>query len=268
MAIIPHKNFVRDAVEVEVQDPQRAYIGMSGIGHPCARKVWYDFRHCYIPIRSARQMRIFERGDIEEDRVVRDLTEAGMDVHSRQYPLVDQTGHIRGHIDGVVVNVPGAEKTEHLLEVKTMNNARFKDYLKKGLKQTSFAYYVQMNQYMGYLNLKRCLFVVTNKDNEERDYQRYEFDRENFDDYRRVAFSILTAEVPPPRIGEPFFLECKLCDAKEICHKGVAFNKHCRNCQKSSIEWHGKWTCDLKECELDHEAQKAACDEYDPIDNV
>lgn len=269
MAIIPNQNRVQSAVENDsILDPQREYIGLSGIGHPCQRKIWYDFRHCYTPIRTSRELRIFERGDIEEPRVIRDLQAAGMEISSEQFPLVDNSGHIRGHIDGIVTKVPGAEKTPHLLEIKTMNQSRYNDYIKKGIKQSAFGYYVQMNQYMGYLHLTRCLFVVTNKNNEERNYQRYEFDKENFEEFKRIAFGVLTSENPPPRIGESFYLECKLCNAKNICHKGEPFQKSCRNCYYAAIEMNGAWACDKTGNTLSLEDQKVGCSEYCPLENV
>lgn len=269
MALIPKQNLLKDTLETGlIYQDHRPYIGMSGLGGKCQRKIWYDFRWAYNRFISKRLARIFERGDLEEIRITNDLTKAGMVVTDDQKEIVDATGHIRGHIDGLVEGIPGAEKTVHLLEIKTMNNKRYNDYIKNGIKKTNFTYYVQMNMYMGYLGLKRCLFTVTNKDNEARDYQRYEFEPAVFEEYNGIGFSILTSETPPNKIGDKIWHECKMCDAREICHKGETIKKTCRSCKYVNLEMEGIWSCSLqKDKTLSDMEQRNACGKYE-LDGV
>lgn len=244
----------------------RSYIGASGLGSKCKRRVWLDFRWIYESFIEYRLARIFAHGDYEEIQVIADLESIGIEVVQRQTGLVDATGHIRGHVDGVVTNVPGSRKTRHLLEVKTMNDKRFNDYLKNGIKATNPVYWVQINMYMGWMGLERCLFIVTNKNNEERNYQRYDFDKNTFDAYLAIGLEILTAEEIPAKIGNHTYYECKFCDAYNFCHKGMPAKKTCRTCEHVNIEMKGLWTCGKHDNhELTLQEQLSACDEYKSI---
>ncbi len=267
MALIPKQDLLHDAIESGmVKQGFREYIGISGLSGPCSRKIWYDFHWAYdrdIPTRLAR---IFERGDMEEPRVIKDLLAIGMEVADTltdQVEVVDKTGHIKGHPDGVVLRVPGAEKTTHLLEIKTMNRKRYNDYVKKGLKITNPAYWGQVHTYMGELKLTRCLFVVTNKDNEERHYERIKYDKQTHDDCMSRGFNILTSEFAPKKIGEATWFTCKFCDAKPICHKGADVNRNCRTCKQFNIEEKGKFSCELYGHWLNKHEQEKGCDSWE-----
>jgi hypothetical protein len=210
-----------------------------------------------------RLARIFERGDLEEARVIADLKGKGIPTSSQQREIVDDTGHIRGHIDGCVTEVPGAEKTIHLLEVKTMNASRYKQYKKNGLARNFRAYWAQIHLYMGYLKISRCLYVVTNKDNEERSYDRIHFDEDTFKDYKRVGMDIVTSSAAPPRIGDPHWLTCKTCSALDICHKGASASRSCRTCRNVEMQLGGKWFCKKIKIELTTNDQVVNCSDYE-----
>jgi hypothetical protein len=210
--------------------------------------------------------RIFERGDMEEARVVRDLQAAGIntwDTLDFQKELVDSTGHIKGHPDGGCNEVPGAEKTNHALEIKTMNNKRYKDYVNKGLKETNPSYWGQAHVYMGEMGLSRMLFCVTNKDNEERHYERIHYDPQVHKDCMSRGFDILTSEQPPKKIGEATWFECKMCDARGICHKGEDISRNCRTCKYFDIEMEGQFSCSFHKRGLGVEKQRQGCDNYE-----
>jgi len=267
MALIPKQNLLHDAIEGGMVKQQfREYIGISGLGYPCSRKIWYDFHWAYdrnIPKRIAR---IFERGDLEEPRVVRDLAAVGIDVKNvlkQQLEVVDSTGHIKGHPDGMAIKIPGAEKTMHLLEIKTMNKKLFALYVKNGLRVSNPGYWGQIHTYMGELQLTRCLFIVTNKDNEERHYERIKYDQQTHDDCMSKGFNILTAEFAPKKIGEVTWFECKFCDAKPICHRGAKINRNCRTCKHVNIEEKGQWSCELYGHWLNREDQLLGCGDYE-----
>jgi hypothetical protein len=267
MALIPKTNILHDAIEGgPVAQEKREYIGMSGLNGPCARKIWYDFHWAYERTVTKRIRRLLERGDMEEPRVVRDLKEVGVNckhVLNNQIELIDKTGHIRGHPDGTAENVPTAEKTEHLLEIKTMNNRLFKLYIKQGLKISHPVNWGQVHTYMGEQKLTRCLFVVTNKDTEERCYERIHYDKQTHDDCMSLGFNILTSEFIPKKIGEVTWFECKFCDAKSICHKGEAISRNCRTCKNVNIEEEGKWSCELYGHWLNKEDQILGCGDYE-----
>ena len=266
MALIPKQDLLHETIEGGlVKQKFRTYIGMSSLGGPCSRKIWYDFHWSYDRMITKRIERLFERGDLEEARVVKDLKSVGVGVEralEHQMELVDDTGHIKGHPDGIATNVPGAEKTTHLLEIKTMNKKFFMLYKNKGLKLSNPGYWAQVHTYMGLLKLTRCLFCVTNKDNEERHYERVKFDEQTYKECMSRGFDILTSEFIPKKIGEVTWFECKFCSAKDICHKGAKINRNCRTCQHHNIENYGEWSCDLHLITLDKEEQMLGCPDY------
>lgn len=246
----------------DICQPQRPYLGMSGVGNDCARALWYNFRwasgkRCY----SKRVQRIFNRGDIEEERILRDLREVGVSIYmlrtdgtkffpkgirdEYQEEVAHFTGHSLGHIDGRAINIPGAEKTEHLCEFKTMKDSKFKDYKKNGF--TNFPEYdIQKELYMGYLGLTRCLYIVTNKDTEERSYERYHFDKLKFEWAKQRIIEVIGTDTPPSRINEnPDYYKCRFCNNRKVCFNLTPVTRNCRTCQNGNIHDEGKWQCGL-----------------------
>ena len=249
-----------------IEQEYRPYIGMSGIMGKCQRQIWYNFHWSCARLVSRRTQRLSDRGNLEEARVVKDLREAGVivtDCLEDQITLVDQTGHIGGHPDGKAENVPTAEKTPHLLEIKTMASKYYASFKRQGLAKSDPVYWGQIHTYCGERGLTRILFVVTNKDTEERTYMRYHYDPAVHNECMSIAFDILTSEQPPKKIGEATWFECKMCDSKRICHKGEPIRKSCRTCQFANIEMGGLWSCGLHDFILSDEAQHMACDKYE-----
>lgn len=238
-------NFIMEEDKILLE--HRNYLGYSGLGDPCARKTWYSFRWVKDIYITPKIQRLFDRGFIEEPRVCKDLIKKGCTITGDQQEVVGITGHSKGHTDGTIIGVPTAEKTPHLLEGKTMKNSKFTEYLKVGLKKFSSNYWQQIHSYMGHLKLTRCLYVVTNKDTEQRDYKRIPFDKDQFEQGETLAFSIITSEKPPERIpnASPTFYLCKFCDYSDICHENAPVKKSCRTCQHWDIENDGVFGCSL-----------------------
>lgn len=236
----------------------RSYLGMSQIGGPCDRYLWYYFRHAFKSTFTRKQMRIFERGDIEEERVVRDLKEIhGFDIESTQEEYKDLSGHFSGHSDGVVSHVEFTDDERVVLEVKSMNSKAFAALTKHGLQKSKPAYYGQIVLYMWYEGLERALYIVTNKDNEDR---KIFFVHSNDDKAQELvtrAVGIITSLSPPMKIGGPDWHECKWCDAYDICQFDAPINKTCRMCQYSLAIQKGEWHCTLH----DREATEV-CDNF------
>ena len=116
----------------------RTYLGVSIIGHPCARYLWLNFRWFSFELFSGRMYRLFRRGKREEETIVEDLRGAGIVI---EHVLDDQLtfdfgSHVIGHPDGFIKSgVPEAPKTEHVAEFKTHNSDSFNLLLKQGVKE-------------------------------------------------------------------------------------------------------------------------------------
>ena len=269
MVMLPKRNLIEDAIENGlILQEKRSYMGCSSLGGKCHRKIWLNFRWVYDAYIGKRTARIFERGELEEPRVIKDLRSVGIKIHSQQASFSDETGHIKGHIDGMASNVIGAEQTYHLLEVKTMNGKRFSKYKKLGLEKSDFTYWVQIHLYMGFAKLKRTLFIVTNKDTEERAYDRYRFDETVFKESVSKGHGILMTEYPPEKIGNKMYYDCKMCSAYNYCHGDVATNRNCRTCQFSELEMEGKWKCNFHNMGIDENRQNVGCPNYFKIEGL
>lgn len=253
MAIIPKTNELNNLMEKGLfLQAHRNHLGYSGIGDICARKTWYSFRWVKDIYIAPRIQRIFERGLLEEARIMKDLKDKGCMVTDTQLAIIGITGHAQGHIDGAVIGVPTAEKTLHLLEAKTMKNSKFNEYMKVGLQKFSSAYWQQIHSYMGHSKLERCLYVVTNKDTEERDYKRIHFDLDQFKEGEKLAFHIITSEKPPEKMpgASRTYFQCKFCNYINICHNEEKIKKSCRTCEFWDIEDKGEFSCSLKKEKL------------------
>ena len=255
---------------------------MSGNGHSCNRKQWYSFHWCNpAEEMSARQMRIFNRGDLEEARLIKDLKAIGMEVYrpgpdgehielfgtigEKQEEIIGFAGHAKGHTDGRVVGVLEAPKTPHLLEIKTANDRNFKKY-KDGVKVASPIYYAQMQRYMRGNGLRRALLAVTNKNDEARHYERVRYDSEFADRLVEKEQEIILSELPPHKEFAPTWYECKWCNARDICHGGESWEVNCRTCAHADMHSEGRWTCARhKDDELSIADQRVGCGEFKPL---
>jgi len=280
-------NRVKHAIDYKLlYSKPRPYLGMSGVGASCRRKLWYNFRWASGDGEiTPETQRIFERGDWEEMRVLRDLRNIGVEVYmmkdgAKVYPegireeyqeeVKHFTGHSLGHIDGRVINVPGAELTEHLLEIKTMKAEKFKDYIKNGFLNFP-EYEMQIQLYMGYLGLKRCLYIVCNKNTEERSYERYKFDEGIFEEGKNKILTIISTDDPLdlPRISDkPDYYLCSFCQHRQLCFGYRGPEKNCRTCVNVELHDDGIWKCseDKTATAIPVKIQRTGCaSQYDSI---
>lgn len=258
----------------EVVEPQRPYLGMSGLGHFCSRYLWYGFRFTYKSSKTKRIIRLLKRGHREEEVLIGYLREVGIEVTNAQAEMVAGFGHIKGHNDGVAKGMPEAKKNPHVLEIKAIADTYFKALQKKGsIKKYSYVYYAQATLYMHHLKMNRCLFIVVNKNTDEIYIERIEYDPGEAEDLLRKGESILMAQVPPerpPHASQTYF-ECKWCDAKDVCYGKKPMEKSCRSCTHVDLEHEGKWSCGLNPSEdqpiIPLEVQRVGCKHYQAVPN-
>jgi len=267
----------RNSVEnKQIEQVGRPYLGMSSIAKECARAQWYTWRWAYTSYIDPRVQRIFDRGDMEEERVITDLTNAGIkcyriDKNENMVPITGKigeeqeeyvhfTGHSLGHSDGRCIQLPEAPKTPHLLEIKTCNDKYFKNLVKLGVEEQFPVYFGQMQTYMRFTGLTRALLVATNKNDEARHYERVHFNKEKADILYNRILDILSAETPPPRISKtPDFFKCKFCNARKVCFGAEEHNKHCRTCTRAELHDAGVWKCGVTSTAIPVEVQRVGC---------
>ena len=206
---------------IESSRIERDHLGLSEIGHPCKRYLWY-VHHKYnrAPI-PGRVLRLFRTGDHVEFDVVTDFISAGYEIYDRQKELsfTYDDAVLRGHIDGIIRGLIESSKP-HLLEVKSSNDARFKKLLKVGYEEWDAKYKAQVHVYMLGMKLERALVVVENKNDSERYTERIRLKKSYAVKVLEDAFKSISSEVAPERMCPRVdWYEAKFCSFYKTCWK-------------------------------------------------
>jgi hypothetical protein len=175
-----------------------------------------------------RVMRIFDRGNLYEDRAREWLKRSGFVFSSQEHKFSDFDRRFRGHVDGVLV---GWEWTvaqnicpislPALWENKCLGAKNWKKLSTNKLKNYSPTYYAQVQIYMHYLRLPRCLFTAVNADTMEIYHELIEYDPMEAELYRSRVQQVIAA-TDEGRMMERIsndrnFYICKWCDFHEEC---------------------------------------------------
>lgn len=192
-------------------------LPMSLIGDPCLRKLWFKFRGFVPQPFEGRVIVLFRLGDRIEDEAVFLLQAAGYKVFGQQHHVTAHNSLFNGALDGII---QGVTSKDHLLEIKSANKKRFDKFKKDGVQKTDKKYWAQIQCYMGYARLERCLFIVYHKDTSEIYTERIYFVRPDFQKLHFKAHKIISINAPPGiRFGRSSF-ECRYCDYIAVCRPG------------------------------------------------
>lgn len=255
----------------KIKEPSRKYLGLSGIGHPCSRAICYAFRLFLKPrILTPREVRLFKRGHLEEPIILSDLKEfAGVELLSTQEECSACSGHVKGHNDGILVNVPGLKKKEKVLgEFKTSKTKYFEDLLKAQSVEKAFnSHYCQMQAYMHLFKLKWAIYICVNKEDDRRYYELVKYNKQYAKNLMEKAENIVLAERLPDRIGNSNYYRCgpKWCEYRDICHfnNWKNINRSCRSCSNVEIHDKGRWKCGKTKKYLTWKKQKKGCKNWE-----
>ncbi len=227
-------NEILDAKLIEHYKNQekRDYLGASSIGDDCLRKVQLQYEGKEAEF-SAATLRTFDIGHHLEDLIAEWLRIAGFDLRTRnedgeQFGFSVAEGKLQGHVDGLIFAFPKElspeiECRDHpcLWECKTLNNRSWQDTAKKGLMLTKPLYFAQVQVYMAYMELERCLFTALNKDSAELYFEVIPFDSETAQRYSDRAAQVIKAsennELLPCVSSDPSFFKCKMCSFRNEC---------------------------------------------------
>lgn len=274
-AIFAHHKRVGDAQQA------RGYLGASIIGHPCERYLWYAFRACCKPEFDGRMYRLFETGQLAEDRFIRELRCIGCEVHNvaedgGQFAVSAFGGHFSGHMDACILGVPEAPKTWHVGEFKTHSAKSFAKLVKDGVKVSKPQHYGQTMVYMHLSGMTRALYLAVNKDTDDLYSERIRYDKLEAERYMRRAEYIINAVSPPTRIADrPDWHICRYCDAKKICHGDEMFalpvpSINCRQCCHSTpvtsgpgqVDCEPRWVCERHKRGLSKADCECSCEDH------
>jgi hypothetical protein len=209
----------------EQKEAKRTYLGASGIGSECLRKVQYDWQ--VDSTHPARTKRIFERGHASEEKIARLFALAGFRIErgtpATGFAAVD--GLFKGHADGIVQTGPAIEGLRYpcLWENKCISASGWRKLEKDGLRTAYSHYYDQVQLYLAYLGLDEnpALFTAENADNCQLLAFAVPFDAEAAqaasDRAVLVIKATLAGELLDRITDKPTDWRCKMCGHRERC---------------------------------------------------
>lgn len=263
MQTIPELIYAHHASQ---SNPPRAHMGCSQLGEKCERKMWLSFRFAVIEKFSGRILRLFRRGQNEEDVFIKDLESIGVQfLKSSGQHRVDFGGHVSGSLDGVIeYGLPDAPNKKHVVEYKTHGNSSFNELVKSGVEKSKPLHFVQMQVYMHGSGIDRALYLAVNKNTDELYSEYIRADPDVAEKYikrgQRVA---LTERMPEPISTDPSWYECKICSSHSFCHKTKLTKEvNCRTCAHATPLANSTWTCAKYNCELPYENQLKGCEAH------
>ncbi|MBF0424602.1 MAG: oxidoreductase [Magnetococcales bacterium] len=254
------------AYEADAGRGFRPHLGASIIGRECDRSLWLDFRWTARASFGGRMLRLFETGQLEENRLIRNLRRIGVtvlevDPHTgRQWRVEACDGHFGGSLDAAALGIPEAPKTWHVCEFKTHNATSFAELRKHGVQKAKPQHYAQMQVYLHLTGMTRALYLAVNKDTDDLHAERLQVDGAEGLRLLAKAERIIRAERPPMRISaDPSWYQCRMCHHHPLCHEGASAERNCRTCLHSTPAEIGLWLCSPSERLMALEAQKAGC---------
>jgi CRISPR/Cas system-associated exonuclease Cas4 (RecB family) len=215
------QGLIDKAHEAKAEVP-RPHMGCSQLGHVCDRWLWLSFRWAVQPKFPGRVLRLFRRGQMEEETIVSDLRAIGMDVRSTgsAQSRVDLGCHVSGSLDAIIESgVPEAPKKRHVAEFKTHSKKSFDDLVKEGVEKSKPEHFVQMQLYMHGTKIDRAFYLAVCKDDDYIHTERVRYDKEVAEKYIQRGHRLATDDrMPPPISTDPSWHHCKFCAAHEFCH--------------------------------------------------
>lgn len=215
-------------------EPKRNYLGMSAIGHPCSRRLWYELRDPMPDSFDAATLKRFEDGHRSEALMATRLRMApGIELWTvdpetgKQIRFEDFDGVFAGHADGVILGLHQAPKTPHVWEGKCTNEKKFAELgklkasvgEKNALEKWDYTYWCQAQAYMGYGAFTRHYLTVCTPGGRAWDSVRTEFDQGAFLRIKDKAKRIIEAKFPLAKVSnDPSWYQCRFCQYSVRCH--------------------------------------------------
>jgi hypothetical protein len=260
-------------------EPARPYLGMSGIGKPCHRDIWYGFRWVTDRFINAKGLRAIQDGFVNEDVTANRLRmTAGPQLWTdgedgKQIGCEDHSGHFRGHLDGIILGLLQAPKTPHVWENKAVNEKKFNKLKsliaelgeKQALREWDATYFAQAQLYMHYQKLTRHYLTVNTPGGRATVTCRTEYDKASAQHFIDLARNLIASESPPMRLSDdPAHWQCKFCDHHAVCHGSVLPKPTCRSCAHVTpmLDEQGGWHCQKWNDRIPVETQRAGCDQH------
>jgi hypothetical protein len=256
----------------------REHLGCSLSGSACPRQMWYSFRWIKQEKFDGTLLRLFARGNREEQVFVELLRNAGVEVwdkagNGEQFKVSAFGDHLGGSLDGIAKGIKEEPETKFVLEFKTHNQNSFNALIKKGVRESKPEHYAQMQLYMHLFSLTRAYYAAVCKNDDRFWGEVIEYDKKDALALMDRMENVIFASTPPSKISEdPNFFICRFCNFKHQCHeKCMPEHVSCRNCINAIPELYkndytgvgGRWSCSYKKINsLSVKIQKQGCDDH------
>lgn len=256
------------------EDWRRDHLGASIMGQQCRRYVWLSFRWASDPRHDARMLRLFERGQLEEERFAKVLREAGL-----KFRAPDGTDefrwshkHLGGECDGIIDDFLGDGKPA-IAEMKTHSLKSFRRLAeKKSVRACKREHWVQMQLYMLNLGMETALYCAVNKNDDELYFEIVTLDRKVATRVMDESLEMSMKDQPPEKMDE-FLSPCVLiskegqrypCSYNQICHGKLTEvpERNCRTCMESTMTEDGGWHCGYHGRDLSSSDQRSGCPDH------
>lgn len=244
-------------------------ISVSTLNEECSRKLWYDFRWTTPHERiEGRTLRLFDTGNIEEERWIEDLRRIGCEVQShdangKQIMVEACNGHVRGYLDSEILGLPEAPRTVHVGEMKSHNLKSFTALKRDGVQKSKPLHFGQLQTYMHLRGRERGIYLAVCKDTDELYAERVYPDPKFVMRLLARAQRLIDSHDPPARLHEDqnarMAFACRWCKHREICHESAQPRANCRTCLFSSPEPGGTWSCSRWCKPLSNDEQATGC---------
>lgn len=236
-------------------EPERSHLGGSVVGVGCGTRVALDYRKASVDKPNGRLIRLFNRGHMEEARLVAALTVAGIKcktVSKHGGQISYELQGVRGSVDGVA-RLPDGRLA--VLEFKTMSQRPFDELCRTGIIKDQ--HMTQMQCGMAGLGLDAALYVACHKDTDTIIVFEVAADPSIASEADDLAFEVVHGVIPEIEFQRGA-LQCKYCPHKAICHGGEAPVARCETCVHAVSDGNGRWSCSVANF-------GQLCDSYGPI---
>ena len=242
---------ITDLIEKAFAKPRdqkaRQYIGASGIGQQCEASIAFSFRGYPDTPPDSRLQRIFRDGHRIEYDVVKDMRKADLHVmendplSGKQWRFEGYGGLVMGNADGLI-ELDGETVG---LEIKSMNDNKHKEFIRKGIKGSHPSYFDQMQFKMGLSGIERFVLVAYNKNTSAYHHEYVEFDIIRYSFLTTKVERVLRNEAAKVATDESDW-RCKGCFKRGACwNKDAPTERSVRTCGNSRAENDGEFKCDV-----------------------
>jgi hypothetical protein len=254
---------IQDALESQGDDWESIGVPAGDIGVECDRAIWLAFRRASVPeVITWQKRRIFERGNLEEERLLDLLRLIGCEVSEQQARVRGAGGHLRGKIDGQAIGLPEAPGKMHVVECKSSKAEKFRKLVKDGVQKAMPLHYSTMQFYMYKRGLDRCQYMCTNKDDEDIYLERVRLDMEAAIRAEARIERIINMPEPPSRLcTKRDDFRGMFCRQAAVCWGEEMPRAHCRSCLHATplMDGNAGWDCARHSKPLSLAEQDAGC---------